>query len=242
MCAVASWNTAAGSARLLTAVLTVGVVAAAVLASGLQTMEYRDPESRFVFAYPQAFGSTSVGTNSGFANRVAAIRFSIFSTEGIGGEAVLGKGPPSLDLQAAGGLYDDIASETMLAPMVKAVAAVLPRLTLANFCQQIAREQHVDLAAPAFAALPENQRLGVGMMDRLGNVAPKVYRCDAAGDTIVFDKDAALTPGGVRRRVYGAVRFLTGRYSTFEIIRGGGTPSGDLLDQILHAVQSFRVP
>jgi hypothetical protein len=235
---VASWDTAPVFARLLTAVLTL----AAVPASGLQTTEYRDPESRFVFAYPPAFGATSVGTDNGFANRVAAIRFSIFSVQGIGGEAVLGKGPPSLDLQAAGGLYHDIASGTMLAPMVKAVAAVLPRLTLANLCQQVAREQHVDPTAPAFAALPENQRLSVGMMDRLGNLAPKVYRCDAVGDTIVFDKDAAMSPGGGRRRVYGAVRFLSGRYSMFEIVRAGGTPSGDLLDQILLTVQSFRVP
>ena len=79
----------------------------------MQQIEYRDPDGRFVFSYPASWGETSVGTDTGFGNRVAALRFAVFSVQGIGGEAVLGKGPPSLDIQAAGGLYDDIASGTL---------------------------------------------------------------------------------------------------------------------------------
>ena len=142
------------------------------------------------------------GTDNGFANRVAALRFSVFSVQGIGGEAVVHKGPPSLDVQAAGGLYDDIASGTLPGPALTIVGSVLPRLTAANFCERIGREQHVDIASPAFASLAENIRIGIGLMDWLGNVAPTVQRCSTDGDTITFDNDAGAAPGGARRRTY----------------------------------------
>ena len=222
--------------------LTGGLVSATPRAVTAQQADYRDPQGRFVFSYPQSFGETSVGTDNGFANRVAAIRFSVFTTQGIGGEAVLGQGPPSLDLQAAGGLYDDIASGTLPAPVLKAVAGVLPRLTLANFCDQIGREQHVDVSAPAFVSLADKFRVGVGFMDRLGNIAPVVLQCTVNGDTVTFDKEAGTAPGGARRRTYGAVRFLTGRYSVFEIIRAGGRRPPNCSTNLRRAVMSFRTP
>ena len=71
--------------------------------------------------------------------------------------------------------------------------------------------------------------------------APNVSRCTASGDTISFDKEAGMAPGSARRRTYGSIRFLTGRYSTFAIVRDGGT-SQALLDEIRDAVMSFKSP
>src|SRR5262245_22921236 len=225
---------------LVAIVLMLGLLPAKPSASRAQQTSYRDPGGRFVFTYPQSFGDTTVGTDNGFGNRVAAIRFSRFSTQGIGGEAVLGQGPPSLDVQAAGGLYDDIASGTLPAPALKVIAASLPRLTIASFCEQIGHEQHVDVKAPAFASLAENLRVGIDTLDRLGNIAPAVRRCSVDGDTVTFDKEAGAAPGGARRRTYGAVRFLSGRYSMFAIIRANGAFSLELLDQLRETVMSFR--
>ena len=85
----------------------VAFVMALLFAQADSQREYRDPGGRFRFSYPAAFGAPSSGTNDGFEDRVAAVRFAVFSS-GIGGEAALTRGFPVVDLQAAGGLYDAI--------------------------------------------------------------------------------------------------------------------------------------
>jgi hypothetical protein len=55
------------------------------LAQAGSQREYVDPGRRFRLSYPAEFGAPSPGTNDGFADRVAAIRFAVFSA-GIGGE------------------------------------------------------------------------------------------------------------------------------------------------------------
>lgn len=203
-------------------------------------MVYHDPTGRFVFSYPSSFGTTSIGTDNGFENRVAAIRFSIFSAAGLGGEAVLGQGRPSLDVQAAGGLYDAIVSGTLPAPVKIALEAALPPLTRDSLCDQIAREHHVDPDAPAFAVLTAAQRTALGALDVMGNVAPRVIRCTLDGDTVIFDKEAAVVPGGPRRHVYGAVRFLEAPYSSFHLIRASASTDNGVLDDIRGVVASWR--
>src|SRR5438046_1995479 len=100
-----------GSALLL-AILAAGLGMAQSPPEGWRT--YQDPRSRFQFVYPDGFGRPSPGTDDGFRSRTAAIRFSEFSAGVrsrrilLGGEAVLTSGPPQVDLQAAGGLYDPI--------------------------------------------------------------------------------------------------------------------------------------
>jgi hypothetical protein len=231
--------------------IPVALVVAATLACTASTtppsaltaeqFEYRDPASRFAFSYPRSFGTTSIGTDDGFGNRVAAVRFSVFSREAIGGEAVLGQGRPSLDIQAAGGLYDDILTGALPVTLQNVIEAVLPPLTRDSLCGQIGREQHVDTSAPAFASLTPSQREGISMLDRMGNVAPQVFRCIVSGDTVVFDKDAAVAVAGApRRRVYGAVRFLEGRYSTFQLIRGNGSVNESVFDDMRSVVTSWR--
>jgi hypothetical protein len=210
--------------------------------SATELVVYYDPSSRFVFSYPASFGTTSTGTDNGFENRVAAIRFSIFSAAGLGGEAVLGQGRPSLDVQAAGGLYDSLLSGTLPAAVRTALEAVLPPLTRDNLCDQIGREQHVDPNTPTFAALTAPQRAALQALDVMGNSAPRVIRCTISGDMVTFDKEAAAAPGGVRRRVYGAVRFLATRYSTFQLIRAGASVDSNVLEDIRQVVASWRAP
>ena len=48
-----------------------------------------------------------------------------------------------------------------------------------------------------------------------------MVRCVVDGKTVTFDKETSWEPGGPRQRIYGAIRFLDGYYSTFQFIRGG---------------------
>ena len=207
---------------------------------------YQDQQNRFVFDYPQEFGTLSPGTNDGFGDRVAAIRFERFSagvqrgTLVLGGEAVLTRGFPLLDLQAAGGLYDAITLEIFPDPLRAIIMRNLPRLTLTNFCTEIARTTHVDPLTPAFSSFSASQRQALQSVDRMGNVAPVVLLCEAVGDTIRFHKEVAFETGDARKHVYGAVRFLREPYSSFQMIRGGSNPPPDLLQQITALVQSWR--
>jgi len=208
---------------------------------------YDDPQNRFTFNYPAAFGTPSPGTNNGYGDRVAAIRFARFSA-GVqggtlvwGGEAALTRGFPLLDLRAAGGLYDEITLEIFPQPVRNIILKTLEPLTASNFCVAIARERHVDPASAAFASLTLRQREVLGNVDQMGNINPKIVSCELTGDTIRFDKEVAFQAGGLRNHVYGAVRFLREPYSTFQFIRGtGGAPSTALLDQITEVVKSWR--
>jgi hypothetical protein len=205
-----------------------------------QLVEYRDPQGRFVFSFRASYGSAEVGTDNGFGGRVAAIRFSIFSTGGIGGEAVLNAGRPVLDVLAAGGLYDEIASGTLPDPIRKILNGVLPPLSAANFCSRIRLEQHVDITSPPFAPLTAQQRTAIAELDRMGNYAPRVTQCSVSGDVVVFDKDAGMAAGGPRRRSYGAVKFLTGRYAAFQFVRAGGVADAAIIEGMKQVVSSFR--
>jgi len=215
-------------------------VAASLFASA-QTRAYQDPQKRFEFAYPAAFGATSAGTDSGFRDRVAAIRFSEFSA-GVhagkiifGGEAVLTEEAPQVDLQAAGGLYDEITLQVFPRPAALVIRAALPRLTTANFCGAIARERHADPTDPRLSSLNAAEKTALGQVDQMGNASPKVLRCEVSGDTVTFTKDTA------QRYVYGAIRFLPPPYSTFQLIRGGGeAPAPAMFQQITDLVNSWR--
>jgi hypothetical protein len=219
-------------------VWSLAAVAALALAQA-DLREYVDAARRFTFSYPAAFGPPSQGTNDGFGDRVAAIRFASFSS-GLGGEVALTRGLPVIDLQAVGGLYDAIALEVFPDPLRRTIVAALPPLTVATFCQQLAREQHLDPTLPVLARLPPEQRAAVASVDRMRNVNPRVIRCVVSGPIVTFDKEVAFQPGAPRQRVYGAVRFLEGAYSTFQTVRAGTAPDPLLLDQMTALVRSWR--
>jgi len=202
---------------------------------------YQDPQKRFEFTYPATFGSTSAGTDSGFRDRVAAIRWSEFSSGvragriTLGGEAVLTKGSPQVDLQAAGGLYDEITLGVFPEPAASVVRSAMPRLTVANFCDAIAREWHADPADSRFSSFTASLKTAIGQVDLMGNPSPKVSRCSVAGETVTFEKQAGT------RHVYGAIRFLPPPYSSFQLIRGGtDAPPGSVVQQITDLVNSWR--
>lgn len=201
--------------------------------------EYVDPGGRFRFSYPSEFGTPSPGTNDGFEDRVAAIRFAAFSSA-IGGEAALTRGFPVVDIQAAGGLYDAIALEVFPEPIRRQILQALTRLSAANFCQLIAQEQHLDPQAGALAMLTAQQKSVIASADRMRNVSPRMIQCVADGTTVTFNKEVAFQPGGPRQYVYGAIRFLDGPYSTFQIVRAGPAPGAGVLRQMAALVQSWR--
>lgn len=220
-----------------------GLLATVALAAAqtAQLRSYQDPQKRFEFSYPVAFGIPSAGTDSGFGDRVTAIRFSEFSAglhSGriiLGGEAVLTKGSPQVDLQAAGGLYDAITLQVFPAPAATAIRGALPRLTAANFCDALAREQHLDPGDSRLSTLLPAQKNAIPQADRMGNATPQVLSCERSGETVTFAKRAD------QRYVYGAIRFLDGPYSSFHLIRGGADASAPaLLRQITDLVNSWR--
>ena len=203
-------------------------------------LEYRDASGRFSFNYPASFGRTSDGTNNGFGDRVAAIRFSTFSALGIGGEAVLTRGRPLIDIQAVGGLYDPFGREALTTALLDRVDATLPALTVSNFCDLLGRAEHLDPNVRGFQDLPAPQRDALRRLDRMGNVAPRILECDVQDGIVTFRKEAAVVDGGPRRHVFGTVRFLQPPYSTFQIVQARTHVDSDTRDQVRRAVASWR--
>jgi hypothetical protein len=214
-------------------------VTATVLLQQAPTTVYRDPTNRFTFSYPSTYGSIGSGTADGYLDRVAAFHFSSFPAR-FGGEPVVTKGFPLIDLQALGGLYDSLTLEVFPEPLRARVVSQLPRLTLTNFCEALALPRHLDPGLPAFASLKPQERDAIGGTDVMRNTSPRVIGCRTSGDTITFDKERAFAPGYPAQHVYGSVRFLTGPYSTFQLIAGGEAPDPSLMKAIEDLVRSFR--
>ena len=218
--------------------LSVGVAIVLALVQPGATTRYVDAQNRFHFLYPTSFGTPAPGTNNGFGDRVASIRFSAFSA-GLGGEAVLTRGFPLVDLQAVGGLYDSIALEVFPDPIRSRIVETLTPLSVDNFCQLLAAEQHIDPTSPALAALTPQQQAAAVAVDQMRRVSPRVLQCARDGDTVTFDEEVAFQPGGPRQRVYGAIRFLAGAYSSFQIVQAGTAPNAEVLEQMTAAVKSW---
>jgi hypothetical protein len=224
--------------KLIFAMYAIGVAMAQSQPDSLRS--YQDPQNRFQFTWPSGFGAPSPGTDNGFRDRTAAIRFSEFSA-GVGGEAVLTSGATQLDLQAAGGLYDAITLQIFPAPIANAIRGALPVLTPDNFCDAIGRERHLDPADQRLTSLTARQRGAIANVDRMGNIASKVLRCDIVGSTATFKKEAAVAPSGSSRYIYGSVRFLPEPYSSFQLIRGSAEePAETLIRQMTAVVNSWK--
>lgn len=226
--------------KLACAMYAISVVMAQSQPDSLRS--YKDPQNRFQFTYPAGFGTPGPGTDTGFRNRTAAIRFSEFSAGvhagriTLGGEAVLTSGAPQLDLQAAGGLYDGITLQIFTEPIVNMIRNALPVLTSDKFCNAIGGERHLNPADQRFAGLTAQQRATIASVDRMGNISSKVLRCEVVGDTVTFDKEADFDPAGSSRHIYGSIRFLSTPYSSFQLIRGSGDEPGEALLQEMTAV------
>ena len=196
-----------------------------------------DPQKRFEFSYPDSFGTPGPGTDSGFQNRVAAVRFS--SLVGLGGEAAVTSGFIDVDIQALGGLYDAITRSVLPDADANTLVAVLPPITPANFCALLGAADRVQ-----GLALPPRLLPAVKMLDASRNVNPVVRRCDVSGGVAVFHKETTFEAGKVsaRQHVFGALRFLAAPYSSFQFVRGLNTsPAAADLDAADRIVRSFVV-
>jgi hypothetical protein len=219
------------------AVLIVTAIAGAAPQNpGLAT--YRDPQGRFTFQYPASFGTPGRGTDDGFGDRVAAVRFS--NLMGLGGEAVLTTGPIVVDIQALGGLYDPIALQVFPDAIKAQIVAVRPAVTRDSFCQVLGATDHLGSAA----GLEERVREAARSVDRMRNIDPRVVRCQMAGDTVTFHKEATFTSGGVsaRQHIFGALRFLDGPFSAFHIARAAlSPPTDEELERLARIVRSLEL-
>jgi hypothetical protein len=199
---------------------------------------YRDPKGRFEFRYPPEFGAPERGTGDGFRDRVAAVRFGALS--GLGGEAALTKGRVLVDIQAVGGLHDDISMQVFPDALRARIEPHVTPLTLENFCANLGLQDHLPPNLPFEPTLVEMIR----SVDRTRNEDPKVVLCARSGPVITFHKEATFTAGVVRARqqLYGAIRFLPEPYSSFQFVRGALiAPAPGDLDTMTRLVQSFAV-
>jgi hypothetical protein len=209
----------------------------ALLAQVAVVRTYTDPQGRFRFEYPASFGTPERGTNDGFGDRLAAVRFSGLS--GLGGEAALTRGPVVLDVQALGGLYDPITLEVFPEPLRSRIATLRMRLDIGTICAALGAPDHLTGAISMSADVLAH----VVAVDRMRNVSPRVVRCDVTGDRVVFHKEATFEAGAVsaRQHIFGAVRFLTGGEATaFAIVRVlPSAPSAAQLTELGALVRSF---
>jgi hypothetical protein len=199
---------------------------------------YRDPRGRFEFRYPASYGTPGPGTDDGFRDRVAAVRFS--ALQGLGGEAVLTKGRVAIDIQAAGGLYDEISLQLFPDPIRQRLEQILPPLSAETFCDTIAQPDHLPRDASLDPKIAELAR----SVDRTRNIDPKVLQCVRSGSVLTFHKQATFSSGAVsaRQQLFGAVRFLSSPYSSFQFVRGSlMPPTPAALEQMTRIVQSFTI-
>jgi len=211
---------------------------------------YTDPEGRFTFHYPPEFGAPSPGTNNGYGQTAASIRFSAFSSGVragnivLGGEATLTRGFVLVDLQALGGLYDSLTLEAFPDPLRSQIMSSLVPLTPANFCTQLVKYRHVDSAAAAFAGWTVQQRDALLRADRFRNINPRLQRCDSSGALVVFDKETSFDEQSAaeRQHVYGVIRFLPHPYSSFQIVRATKQPPDQsMLAKMAGLVRSLSI-
>jgi hypothetical protein len=120
------------------------------------------------------------------------------------------------------------------------VEANLPALSAATLCAALGATSHVDPTLPAFQALKPQERAGLASVDALGDGDPRVLSCRVTGDIVTFEKTQVAIPGAEPRHVFGAVRFLSGEATTFQIIGAGVAPAPDVLAALTAAVASFR--
>jgi hypothetical protein len=224
--------------RRFIAIAVVLLSAATVTAQSPAQATYRDPIGRFTFDYPVSFGMASAGTNDGFGDRLAAVRFSGLQPGSLGGELAVLRGPVMLDIQALGGLYDPITLEIFPDAQRRQVVTAVPAVTAQNLCTLLAQEDHLGASSLSAPLLDAARRV-----DRMRNVAPRVVSCQTRGRTIVFHKEATYEAPGisVRQQIFGAIRFLDGAWTSVQLIRGlRDAPSRGDLDTLARIVDSFR--
>ena len=201
--------------------------------------EHRDAQGRFRFAYPRSYGPASPGTNDGFNGRWS-VRFASPPAP-LGGELVLTRGFPYVDLQAVGGLYDSIALEVLPDALRGRIVAQLPRLSARTFCAALGQTTHLDIDSPALATLTPAQRAAIRRLDLVRSIDAKVARCEPVNGVIAFHRVVRFQEGAPYQHVFGAIRFLDGDVSSVQLVAGTGLPPLTLVDEMAAIVRSVSV-
>jgi hypothetical protein len=144
-----------------------------------------------------------------------------------------------VDFQAAGGLYDHFAVQVLPDAMRTRIEAVLPALTVETFCDVLAKADHT-VGLPLTADVLNAARAA----NRLQYIEPCVERCDRHGDVIRFSRTAAVSAAAAapRPHVYGAIRFLQGRVSSFQVVgRSSDAPPAAQVDAMWRMAESFSL-
>lgn len=239
---------------LMMAQMSANAESASSLSGSGEWDTHEDTQQRFRFSYPVAFGSISQGTNRGIqstGDQGEAFRFAAFSSGTRGGrlvlegEAVLTTGRPWVTV-ALGGLHDPILLGGIVDALPTAVQTdLLTHASLvgpSNFCQELSAPHHLDEDAPAFTAMTSAHHTALRELDRMRNIDPQVVYCEAVGDTVTFEKEATFESGSFRGRqhIYGAIRFLGGPFSSFQLIQiANDAPTDALLQEMAAVVKSF---
>ena len=201
-------------------------------------VEHRDPRGRFRFSHPKTYGAVTTGTNDGFQGRHAAVRFAAFPAT-LGGELVVTRGFPFVDIQAVGGLYDSIALEVFPEALRRRVVSQLPRLNAKTFCDALSKAEHLDTSVITLPGFSSDERASVRRIDLLRSIDPKVLRCETQQNVMLFVRETTFDTGGPRQQIFGAIRFLDGDISSVQLVAGAATPPrAGLVEEMAAVVRS----
>ncbi len=243
---------------VLAAVLACGVMTAGlpkVSAEDAPWKTYYDQQERFKFSYPESFGETSADIREDMpgADTGETIHFSRFSYGGMNGgkvqegDLVIRKGRVWVSAQALGGLYDPVMLGSMIQVFPVSLQEKLRQeaetLSVSNFCERLSAYDHISAHDPSLSRLDPQRKQAVLDMDHAMKKDIRVARCEVDGDTVVFHKEVVASVGAFefRQHIYGAVRFLSGAFSSVQLIRITlEAPKDQVLEDMRKVVQSFQ--
>jgi hypothetical protein len=208
----------------------VVLVPAATVAQDVRVHRHSAPA--FTFEYPPAFGEPVRGSDDGFEDRRAALRF---DRQGL--DVVLTSGRVLVDHQAVSGLHDHFALQVLPERPRAQLLTVLPPLDAATFCAQLAAADHVT-----GLTLPPDVQSMARMADTMQRHSPRVETCERRGTIVRFSRRAQAVAGSAATEtsVFGAVRFLDGPFSSFQVIgRSAASPDAAMLASLERIVESF---
>ena len=124
-------------------------------------------------------------------------------------------------------------------------ATVIPDAapTIALLCVDRGRADRDRHRRRRSAKSAERVRRAARNVDRMRNIDPRIVRCQLAGDTVTFHKEATFVSGAVsaRQHIFGALRFLDGPFSAFHIVRAAlSPPTNEDLEGLARIVRSFN--